>query len=412
MAPKGTELSQGGLYINRFIYDNNVNNIQKLNFKDIKNQALVPSVKRNDDIRIVKSKHAPSRIPNLHPRRVDARTSRITAPTKPIKTSVYSYNIDTTKSENNVVVKSASENLVAYSNQMMNGAIKDVDAKDAGDPQLVSEYVNDIYHHLFYLETQHPLQKDFLKGQVVTPWMRSILVDWLVQVGVRFNMLQETMYLTVAILDRYLGHEKNTSRENLQLVGITSLMIACKYEETYLPEIGDFVYITDSAYSKRDIRLMEIKVLQALGGYVSFPLGLHFLRRFSKVGCVTSLQHTMAKYLMELCLTEYHMAHYKPSHVAASALNLSIKLLGERSEDRCWTETLVHYSTYKEYQLLPSMCRLAAIVERSHNFKLKGVREKYATSKFMKISQCPHLKSKLIKAYASKVAQKGSDNQQ
>ena len=225
------------------------------------------------------------------------------------------------------------------------------------------------------------------------------------------NMLQETLYLTVAILDHYLSLEKNTSKENLQLVGITSMMIACKYEETYLPEIGDFVYITDSAYSKRDIRLMEIKVLQALGGYVSFPLGLHFLRRFSKVGCVTSAQHTMAKYLMELCLTEYHMAHYRASHVAASALNLSIKLLGERSEDRCWTETLVHYSTYKEYQLLPIMCRLAAIVERSHNFKLKGVREKYATTKFMKISQCPHLKSKLIKTYASKVTQKGIDDQ-
>ena len=74
------------------------------------------------------------------------------------------------------------------------------------------------------------------------------------------------------------------------------MMVACKYEETYLPEIGDFVYITDNAYTKRDIRLMEIKVLQTLGCYISFPLGLHFLRRFSKVGGVASVQHTMAKY--------------------------------------------------------------------------------------------------------------------
>ena len=189
MAPKGTELSQGGLYPNRFICDNtNNNNIQKLKSKDTKNHGIVPSVKHSEAIRIVKSKHAPSRIPNLHPRRVDAQLSRITAPSKPIRTSVYSYNIDTSKSKNNVAVTSTSENLVAFSNQMMNGAIKDVDVKDAGDPQLVSEYVNDIYHHLFYLESQHPLQKNFLVGQIVTPWMRSILVDWLVQVGVRFNI--------------------------------------------------------------------------------------------------------------------------------------------------------------------------------------------------------------------------------
>ena len=110
------------------------------------------------------------------------------------------------------------------------------------------------------------------------------MVDWLVQVGVKFNMLQETMHLTVGILDRYLSIEKNTSKEDLQLVGITSMMIACKYEETYLPEISDFVYITDDAYNTCDIRLMEIKVLQALCCNVSFPLGIHFLRLFSKVG--------------------------------------------------------------------------------------------------------------------------------
>ena len=125
------------------------------------------------------------------------------------------------------------------------------------------------------------------------------------------------------------------------------MMIACKYEETYLPTIGDYVRMTDSSYSKRDIRLMEVKILKSLDFYVSFPVGLHFLRRISKAGCVSSLQHTMAKYLMELCLPEYHMAHYKSSLVAAAALNFSMKLLGKNQEDRCWSETLIHYSNYK-----------------------------------------------------------------
>ena len=39
-------------------------------------------------------------------------------------------------------------------------------------------------------------------------------------------------------------------RNNLQLVGVTAMLIASKYEEIYAPEIRDFVYITDNAYTK------------------------------------------------------------------------------------------------------------------------------------------------------------------
>ena len=409
---KESQLSRVALNPNRF-HQSNKENVQKAMLKDIENRG-VPVICKEDP-QALKSKRAPSKIPSLIPRkvdgiqRVDALISKKPVPSKPIRTSssLVSKALvskETSKLVKHVNIESTSDNCSSFSSLLIKGAIKDVDANDGGDPQLVSEYVNDIYQHLSNLENENQVQKNFLHGQAVTPWMRSILVDWLIQVGVRFNLLQETLYLTVAILDRYLQLEKNTSREDLQLVGITAMMVACKYEETYIPDINDFLYITDNAYSKRDIRLMEVKVLKTLGCYVSFPIGLTFLRRFSKAGCVTSVQHTTAKYLMELCLTEYHMAHYKASLVAAAALNLSIKLLGANDQDRLWTETLVFYSSYKEEQLLPIVCRLAAIVDRSHTYKLKSVMEKYASTKLMKISQCPHLKSNLIKIYASKVA--------
>lgn len=79
--------------------------------------------------------------------------------------------------------------------------------------------------------------------------MRSILVDWLVQVHKRFKLQTETLYLTVAILDRYLQQAEKASKNEMQLIGITSMMIACKYEEIYSPEIDDFVYICDNAYT-------------------------------------------------------------------------------------------------------------------------------------------------------------------
>ena len=78
-------------------------------------------------------------------------------------------------------------------------------------------------------------------------------------------------------------------RNKLQLVGVTSMWIASKYEEMYAPEVADFVYITDNAYSKQDIRDMEQLILRKLDFSMGKPLCLHFLRRDSKAGQVQTL---------------------------------------------------------------------------------------------------------------------------
>ena len=81
----------------------------------------------------------------------------------------------------------------------------------------------------------------------------------------------------------------SVARNRLQLVGVTAMWIASKYEEMYAPEVGDFVYITDNAYTKTDIRKTEIIILKALDFSLGRPLPLHFLRRNSKAGEVTKI---------------------------------------------------------------------------------------------------------------------------
>ena len=73
-------------------------------------------------------------------------------------------------------------------------------------------------------------------------------------------------------------------RADLQLVGVTAMLLASKYEEMYAPEVADFVYITDNAYSKEKIKSMEQKMMKALKYDFSNPLCLQFLRRNSKAG--------------------------------------------------------------------------------------------------------------------------------
>ncbi|XP_066469846.1 G2/mitotic-specific cyclin-B1 isoform X1 [Tiliqua scincoides] len=275
--------------------------------------------------------------------------------------------------------------------------VKDIDTDDASDPNLCSEYVKDIYNYLKVLEGQQSVRPNYLAGQEITGNMRAILIDWLVQVQMKFKLLQETMYMTVAIIDRFLQNNKVTKRL-LQLVGVTAMFIASKYEEMYPPEIGDFAFVTDHTYTNLQIRQMEMKILRSLDFNLGRPLPLHFLRRASKIGEADVQQHTLAKYLMELSLVDYEMVHYPPSQIAAAAFCLSTKVLEEGE----WTPTLQHYMYYAESDLLPIMQHMAKNVVCVNRGLTKHmtVKNKYASSKNCKISTLPALNSAIIQDLA------------
>lgn len=76
----------------------------------------------------------------------------------------------------------------------------------------------------------------------VTPQMRGILVDWLVEVQECFELYHETLYLGVKLLDHFL--ERNSiKRDELQLVGATTLLISSKIEVKYSILFGSFNFI-------------------------------------------------------------------------------------------------------------------------------------------------------------------------
>ena len=140
--------------------------------------------------------------------------------------------------------------------------------------------------------------------------------------------VQETLFSTISIVDRFLAIEGLTiTRSKLQLVGVAAMFLASKVEEVYAPACSDFVYITDNAYTEDAIKQMEIKILQTLKFNLFEPLSLHFLRRFSKAGDVDVLQHSLAKFAIELALVEYDLVPIPGSKLAASALYLSLMLL-------------------------------------------------------------------------------------
>jgi len=261
---------------------------------------------------------------------------------------------------------------------------EDIDAYDDDDAQCVTEYVTEIFAYLRQKELAERINANYMSLQTdITPKMRAILIDWMVDVHVKFKLLSETMFLSVSIVDRFLSI-KPISRHKLQLIGITSMLVAAKYEELFCPEVRDFVFICDNAYSKDEILATEIQILNALNFSLTPATPLHFLRRFSKAARSDSTTHTLSKYLAELTLPEYELLAFKPSTIAAASVYVARAM---RQITPYWTPTLEHYTQLSVDGVRSCAIALNEALVRSSTTTLKATRRKFSSPKLMSVGR-------------------------
>jgi hypothetical protein len=169
----------------------------------------------------------------------------------------------------------------------------------------------------------------YMDDQTEIQWsMRSVLMDWLVQVHHRFCLLPETLFLTVNYIDRFLS-VKVVSLGKLQLVGATALFVAAKYEEINCPSVQEIVYMVDSGYSMDEILKAERFMLSMLQFELGFPGPMSFLRRISKADDYDLETRTLAKYFLEITVMDERFVSSPPSFLAAGAHCISRLFLGK-----------------------------------------------------------------------------------
>ncbi|KAF4971160.1 hypothetical protein FZEAL_9914 [Fusarium zealandicum] len=258
--------------------------------------------------------------------------------------------------------------------------VKDLDSEDLEDPLMVAEYANEIFEYLRDLECKSIPNPQYMSHQDDLEWKtRGILVDWLIEVHTRFHLLPETLFLAVNVIDRFLS-EKVVQLDRLQLVGITAMFIASKYEEVLSPHVENFKRIADDGFSEAEILSAERFVLSTLNYDLSYPNPMNFLRRVSKADNYDIQSRTIGKYLMEIALLDHRFMAYRPSHVAAGAMYLA-RLMLDRGE---WDETLSYYAGYNEDEIEPVVHLMVDYLARPvvHEAFFK----KYASKKFLKAS--------------------------
>lgn len=219
----------------------------------------------------------------------------------------------------------------------------------------------------------------------INPAMRSILVDWLVEVGQEYRLSSDTLFLSVAYVDRFLSL-CDVRRNKLQLVGVTSMLVASKYEEIYAPQIDEFCFITDNTYTREEVLETEKELLKALEFDLTQPTTKTFLRRYIKAASgeipLDVMFEFLVSYLAELTLMDYSMLNYLPSQVAASCVLLGLFLMGKPR----WSTTLMHYSSYVPKDLKACVQAIHRMFLNSKTSALPASREKYASSKYGSVS--------------------------
>lgn len=148
--------------------------------------------------------------------------------------------------------------------------------------------------------------------------MRSVLMDWLVQVHHRFSLLPETLFLCVNYIDRFLS-SKIVSLGKLQLVGATAIFIAAKYEEINCPSVQEIVYMVDGGYTVDEILKAERFMLSMLQFELGWPGPMSFLRKISKADDYDLETRTLAKYFLEVTIMDERFVGSPPSFLAAGA---------------------------------------------------------------------------------------------
>ena len=256
--------------------------------------------------------------------------------------------------------------------------------------QYVEEYQDEIIEYLLSLEGKKKINPNYMKEQKdINEKMRIILIDWLIEVHLKFKLLPETLFLTINFIDRYL-QKNQTPRDKLQLIAVSSLLIACKYEEIYPPEISSFVYITDNAYKKEEILDYEIKILSSLDYDVTYPTPYRYLEVLVvKLGLVDdeTLFFKM-QYLLELSLSK--LCFYNYTYLE---LVISCCLFLFENDFNIIQKILISFDLCEKYDKLEKIKSciydIKQLLEYINENKsaFKGIKQKFATENFGYISK-------------------------
>jgi len=249
--------------------------------------------------------------------------------------------------------------------------------------------------HLNEIKNTIP-NRDFIvqQGCKVTVSMREILINWLIDVAVEISLSSETLFLSINFIDRYLAIVP-VERSYFQLIGITAIFIAAKYEESNPPLLIDLVDLCDGAYEREEVIKTEEVMLNALSFKLTIATTNVFARMFLKSVCADMQLAFATMYYTERTLQEYCFASMYPSVIASACICVGVVVLG-RSVN-LWIDGMRNCNFVPDKQaFMDCISKLIKILRKDCNFttshndqELNAVKRKYSSDKCLCASLLP-----------------------
>ncbi len=267
------------------------------------------------------------------------------------------------------------------------------DVSKINNVQIPKEYLNIIYYNLLKEQDNDLKPKadpEYMTNQKeINAQMRSILIDWIIDVHFKFGFTDETLFMTVLIIDRYLSVNQ-ISRNKLQLLGITALMIACKHEEIDVPKIDDFIYITDNAYVRDEVYKMENDVLSTLDFALLYPSPIKFFEYLSLHFNFDKKKHMMGKYLMESFLLDVKFNKYKPATISCACTYIVMKFFKLENYQEAYHKKFFLFNENKEitveYNIKECAKDICLFVDNINKTNYLACQKKYSKPEQEKVS--------------------------
>ncbi|XP_044028754.1 G1/S-specific cyclin-E2 [Siniperca chuatsi] len=190
----------------------------------------------------------------------------------------------------------------------------------------------DVWQKMVGREQNYTHSKSFMqKHPSIQPRMRSILLDWLIEVSESYTLHRQTFYLAQDYFDRFMLTQNNIEKSMLQLIGITCLFIAAKMEEACPPKLSQMAYVTAGTYYEDEILQMELIILKALSWNLCPETAVSWLKLYFQMASMntnsdllepqfpqdTYIQMTR---LLDLCILNINSLDFQYRVLAASVL--------------------------------------------------------------------------------------------
>ena len=249
--------------------------------------------------------------------------------------------------------------------------------------QTVKKYQEAILQNLIEREKLYKLDKDFLEAQTeINTKMRAILVDWLVEISVKFRFKPILIFKTVNLIDRFLAKE-SVKQADLQLLGVACFAINAKVEEIYPPLMEKYIHVCANAYRKKELLAMEAKILETVDFDLHQTSSYSYLMMLSQKIEIEPKPFAFIHYILETCLLESSISRFSNLTTACGAIFLTSKIF------KCgnWLPDLLRLTGANEKEIKLCAKEIFFCMKKIDASSLNSIKKKFVSEKYYSVSK-------------------------